>query len=78
MTEIWFEHINLSPKIKERLYDYLRKEKPEMVAVFDKADTREYRTLLDDFIVAEVKSRGMKLGLGKVIHHRSLPKKSVL
>jgi len=78
VSEVWFEHINLSPKIKERLYDYLRKEKPELVAVFDRADTLEYRTLLDDFIVVEVASRGMKLGLGKVIHHRSLPKKSVL
>jgi len=78
VNEVWFEHINLSPKIKERLYDYLHKEKPELVEVFDKADTQEYRALLDDFIVAEVKSRGMGLGLGKVIHHRSLPKKSVL
>jgi len=60
------------------LYDYLRKEKPELVVVFDRAYTPEYRALLDDFIVVEVKSRGMKLGLGKVIHHRSLPRKSVL
>lgn len=78
VNEVWFEHINLSPKIKERLYDYLRKEAPELIKVFDLADTQDYRNQLDDFIVAEVKSRGMKLGLGKVIHHRSLPKKSVL
>ncbi len=78
VNEVWFEHINLSPKIKERLYDYLQKEAPELIKVFDLADTQEYRTLLDDFIVAEMKSRGLKLGLGKVIHHRSLPKKDLI
>lgn len=75
VTEIWFEHINLSPKIKERLYNYLQKEAPELIEVFDRADRPEYRSQLEYFIVAEMKSRGLKLGLNKVIHHRSLPKK---
>ena len=25
ITEVWFEHINLSPKIKDRLFEYLEK-----------------------------------------------------
>lgn len=78
VTEVWFEHINLSPKIKERLYDYLSKKAPELIEVFDQANTQEYRNQLDDFIVAEMKSRGLTLGLNKVIHHRSLPKKDLI
>ena len=75
VKEVWFEHINLSPKIKERLYIYLRKESPELIPVFDNANTQEYRENLDKVIQESVKARGMKLGVGKVIHHRSLPKK---
>lgn len=72
---VWFEHINLSPKIKSRLYEYLNEEAPELIKDFDLADTQEYRDTLDKFIVSEVAKMGMELGLGKVIHHRSLPKK---
>jgi len=77
VSEVWFEHINLSPKIKERLYTYLKKEAPELVPIFDSANTQEYRDKLDKFIVDEVTSRNMKLGLGKAIHHKSLPKKEL-
>jgi DNA repair photolyase len=75
VKEVWFEHINLSPKIKARLYDYLKHQAPEIIADFDKADTQEYRDKLDMFITNAVKEREMTLGLNKVIHHRSLPKK---
>ncbi|MFA5776719.1 MAG: radical SAM protein [Patescibacteria group bacterium] len=75
VKEVWFEHANLSPKIKERLYTYLQKESPELIKVFDNANTPEYRQDLDKIIVRLVGERGMKLGLGKVIHHCDLPKK---
>jgi len=75
VEEVWFEHINLSPKIKERLFSCLKKESPELVADFDKANTQEYRDELEQIIHDAMKGRGLKLGLGKVIHHRSLPKK---
>jgi len=75
VNEVWFEHINLSPKIKERLYSYLKERSPELVPVFNSANTQEYRNSLNQFIAEEVTSRNMKLGLGKVIHHRGLPKK---
>lgn len=75
VNEVWFEHINLSPRIKERLYSYLKEESPELIPVFDAANSQEYRDNLNHFIVEEVNSRNMKLGLGKVIHHQSLPKK---
>lgn len=75
VKEVWFEHINLSSQIKSRLYEYLKKESPEIIKNFDMANTQEYRDNLDNFIVKEVEKREMNLGLGKVIHHRSLPKK---
>jgi DNA repair photolyase len=73
--EVWFEHINLSPKIKSRLYDYLEKEAPELIPDFDQADTRAYRERLEGIIKKAMAGRRMNLGYGRVIHHRSLPKK---
>jgi len=70
VREVWFEHINLSPKIKERLFKFLKKEAPSLIPEFEKADTEEYRQKLEKTIRRCMKGRGLKMGLGKVIHHR--------
>jgi len=75
VTEVWFEHINLSPKIKTRLYQFLKKEAPDLIPEFDKANTERYRQELEVVIAKALKGRNLKMGLGKVIHHRQLPKK---
>lgn len=75
--EVWFEHINLSPKIKERLFKFLRKQAPELIPEFAKADTEEYRRNLEQVIKKAMKGRNLKMGLGKVIYHRKLPKKTM-
>ncbi|MCX6726229.1 MAG: radical SAM protein [Candidatus Shapirobacteria bacterium] len=75
VKEVWFEHINLSTKIKDRLYEYLKKESPELIADFDSANTSKYREELDLKIHKALAGRGMKLGLDKVIYHHDLPKK---
>lgn len=75
VKEVWFEHINLSPKIKARLYQYLKKESPKLIHEFDRANTKEYRDRLEQVINRAMKGRKLKMGLGKVIHHRDLPKK---
>ena len=75
VSEVWFEHINLSPKIKERLFAYLKEESPELIADFERADTREYRDGLEQIIQSAMNGRGLKMGMEIVIHHRSLPKK---
>jgi len=77
VKEVWFEHINLSPKIKARLYDFLGKEAPELIPEFEKADTEEYREKLEGVVHKAMRGRGLKMGLGKVIHHRKLPKKRI-
>src|SRR3989338_548657 len=74
VSEVWFEHINLSPKIKGRLFDFLRKETPEVLPEFEKADTEEYRDKLEEIIKRAMKGRDLKMGLGKVIHHGKLQK----
>jgi len=75
VTEVWFEHINLNPKIKARLFDFLKKASPELLPEFENSDTEEYRDKLDKIIHRAMDGRGLKMGLGKVIHHRKLPKK---
>ena len=72
VKEVWFEHINLNTKIKERLYEFLKKEKPKLLIYFEKAENIEYRQELDKIIEECLKGRNMKLVLGKVIHHRDL------
>ncbi|MEK7527543.1 MAG: radical SAM protein [Patescibacteria group bacterium] len=75
ITEVWFEHINLSPKIKDRLFEYLEKKSPELIPEFQKADSKEYRQQLSRVIEECLRGRKLKLGLGHVIYHRDLPKK---
>src|SRR3989339_1414141 len=75
VSEVWFEHINLSPKIKERLYEFLKKEQSNLITDFEYMDTEEYRNNLDLLIQDAMKKRNMRLGLGKVIYHKKLPKK---
>ena len=74
VKEVWFEHINLNPKIRARLYQYLKKESPALIAEFEKADTEEYRSKLEKMIHVAMRERGLKMGLGKVIYHKNLPK----
>ncbi|MFA6602409.1 MAG: radical SAM protein [Candidatus Shapirobacteria bacterium] len=74
IKEVWFEHINLSPKIKARLFDYLRLTNPSLIKLFDKSGTAQYRQRLTKVINSCLEGRGLKLGLGKVIFHHDLPK----
>jgi len=75
VKEVWFEHINLSPKIKARLYAYLKKESPGLIAEFEKANTEKYRNQLEKVIQSCMKGRKLTMALGHVIHHRKLAKK---
>lgn len=76
VKEVWFEHINLRGPIRERLYNYLLKENPKLVPIFEKSDTKEYRLKLDAKISKAMSGRKLMMGLGKVIYHHDLPKKS--
>lgn len=75
VKEVWFEHIHLNNGIKARLFDYLKKEDPEILKEFERADNAEYREDLEKVIYSCLEGRGLKLGLGKILYHKDLPKK---
>ncbi|MBI2464745.1 radical SAM protein [Candidatus Shapirobacteria bacterium] len=75
VAEVWFEHINLSSKIKARLFEYLETESPNLIPEFEKADNQEYRDKFNQVIYECLEGRNLKLGLGKVIFHHDLPQK---
>jgi DNA repair photolyase len=75
VAEVWFEHINLSAPIKSRLYEYLRNVSPALIPSFDVADTQGYRDQIESIINQAMVGRNLKMGLGKIIYHHSLPNK---
>ena len=77
VKEVWFEHINLNSKIKSRLFSFLKKESPELIPEFEKADTTEYREKLDGIIHLAVRELGLHMAFGKIIYHKELPKKKL-
>lgn len=76
VREVWLEHIHLNNGIKARLFDYLKKEDPKILKEFERADNAEYREELEKIIYECLEGRGLKLGLGKILYHRDLPKKA--
>ncbi len=75
ISEVWFEHINLQKNIKDRLFEYLKNEAPELMIDFEKTETAQYRENLNAIISEAMVGRPFKMALGKVIFHRELPKK---
>lgn len=69
---VWFEHIHLVGVVKQRLREYLQKTKPELIPVFEIADTKEYREQLNAIIMKAMRGRPMKLAMGKVMFHKEL------
>jgi DNA repair photolyase len=69
VKEIWIEHINLAPYIRERLYKFLQKEKPDLIRYFQQARTKEYRDKLEKMIYTLLAETNLKLAGGKVIFH---------
>ncbi len=69
---VWFEHIHLVGSVKQRLYDYIQKTKPELVPFFEIADTKEYREKLNAIILRAMQGRPMKFAMGEVIFHKEL------
>ncbi|MCX6726640.1 MAG: radical SAM protein, partial [Candidatus Shapirobacteria bacterium] len=74
VKEVWFEHLHLVGPVKTRLMDYLKSAAPELTSEFERADNAQYRAELESVIYSCLKGRGLKLGLGKIIYHRDLPK----
>lgn len=68
---IWLEHINLSPKIRVRLFAYLEQKKPELIPIFKQVLNREYRRQLEAQINKALKAMKLKVLGGGIIYHKS-------
>ena len=69
VRKIWFEHINLNTRIKERLFTYLRKTNPSLILLFEKTKAFVYQKNLDALIHKFMRDHAMKIGGGSVIRH---------
>ncbi len=74
VKKIWFEHLNLNPQIKQRLFDYLKKESPALITEFENFDTEIYRKKLNKIIDKQMSGRKIKMGYKEVIYHKKLKK----
>ena len=68
VAEIYIEHINLSAKIRGRLFEYLSKT-PDLIPYFEKARMDEYRQSLENIIYPLAKKYNLKIITGKVLQH---------
>lgn len=69
VKELFIEHINLSPRIKERLYGYLREQNPKLIPYFKKAETEVYRNKLAKIIYPILEETGLRLIGGGILYH---------
>lgn len=75
VKEVWFEHIHLNSTVKARLFNYLKSEDLKILEEFEGSDNAEYREDLEKVIYECLEGRKLKLGLGKILYHKDLPKK---
>lgn len=66
---IFLEHLNLRPYIRERLFGYLKKDHPELIEQYLKAQSPKYRHELDQLVLGLAKDYKLKIAGGSTIHH---------
>jgi DNA repair photolyase len=69
VKKVWFEGINLSNNIRERLYGFLRKNRPELIIYFDKTKSNYYRKEIDKMIDECLKGSKLTIEGNGVIWH---------
>jgi DNA repair photolyase len=71
VDSIFVEHINLKKYIRERLWQTLENEPPEIRDVYSGASAEEHRTVLSDMVTKLVQKHGLNLRLGEVLYHNA-------
>jgi DNA repair photolyase len=69
VSYIYLEHINLRKYIKDRLFEYLKKDHPELIDKFNEAGTAEYRETLDELVLGLAKKHKLPIAGNSTIHH---------
>lgn len=68
----YIEHLNLTPTIKQRLFDFLKKDHPELIEKFEESIKPEYREKLDKMIYSVLKDIELPLAHEQVIYHKDI------
>ncbi len=72
VSEIYMEHLNLSPYIKKRLAQKMEGADKHIMEKFYSSQSKNYRDELDGVIVDLLKSYHFRLRLGGVLYHKDL------
>jgi len=78
VRDVYVEHLNVSPYIRQRLMRHLRTERREVQDVYREASTREHREALDQFVAELLQAHGLTLRLNRVLHHPSDSRRDVM
>ena len=71
VSYIYLEHINLSPYIKDRLFNYLKKDHPDLLKKFQQTQSPEYREKLSQMLLSLAHKIGLKIAHEQPIYHIS-------
>ncbi|MDO8424575.1 MAG: radical SAM protein [bacterium] len=69
VKRIYIEHINLSSRIRERLYKYLKAYNPRLIFYFKKAEAKKYRENLEKIIYPIVEREKLEIIGGEILCH---------
>jgi DNA repair photolyase len=70
--EVYIEHINLSPYIKEQMWKTLNNESEQIKSIYTKAQTDEHRQILNEIIVELIEKYNLQIRFGGTIYHPEL------
>jgi len=70
--EVYIEHINLSPYIKEQLWKVLNDGSEQIRSIYTKAQSDEHRQILDEIIVELIEKYSLQIRFGGTIYHPKL------
>lgn len=77
VSQVYIEHINLSPYIKKRMFESLEGNK-ELQEVYAEASTNKHRKELDRIVKEQLHKHGLELRLNDVIYHHKEAEKDTL
>lgn len=77
VSQVYIEHINLSPYIKKRMFESLEGNK-ELQEVYAEASTNKHRKELDKIVKEQLHKHGLELRLNDVIYHHKEAEKDTL
>jgi DNA repair photolyase len=72
VSEIYMEHLNLSPYIKKRLTEKMKGADEQIMKKFYSSQSKNYREELNGVIMSLLKHYNFRLRLGGVLYHKEL------